>query len=301
MKPSIFDVGFFQEHLREKKNLAESSIHKYSVAIERFIKTNPTLDSLNDYNEFIIKYAVKKRAGYYYSALKAYIEFKIQDGNLRNRLVDGLVKPPERPNFVQERKYLSEDRIIEVVNNMKEEKHRIVALIQTLTGVRAGDILKLKRGNIQIENYNNQSIALRIVIVGKRNKRNIVHIHDEVAKGLILEWVQNNHLGHDEYYFISMENKWGKKMNAPDFAHLYRYNYYQYWLDLKIALNTCGIDPKDFATHDMRRCFARRVWTKFKDIHVLQGMLNHTDPKVTMKYLEQSGMKNVDYHYEMQN
>lgn len=299
MKSSIFDIGFFQEYLRDKKNVAESTVHTYSVAVERFIKEDPTLDKLNDYNAFIIKYAVKKRANYYYSALKAYIEFKIQDGNLRSRLLDGLVRPPERTTFVQERKFLSEERIIDVVNHMKEQKHRIIALIQTLTGVRAGDILRLPRGNIQIENYNNKSIALRIIIIGKRKKRNVVYIHDEVAKGVILDWVQNNFL-HDDYYFISTVNRWGKKMDAPNFDHLYRYNYYQYWLDLKIALNNCGIDPKDFATHDIRRCFARRVWEKFKDVHVLQGMLNHSDPKVTLKYLEQSGLKNVDYHYEMQ-
>jgi site-specific recombinase XerD len=90
------------------------------------------------------------------------------------------------------------------------------------------------------------------------------------------------------------------KTPLPDSVKMFRYNYDEYWKDLKMALQSCGYAPKDFATHDMRRCFARRVWERYKDIHVLQSMLNHSDPKVTLKYLEQSGLKNVDYHYDMQ-
>ena len=62
-----------------------------------------------------------------------------------------------------------------------------------------------------------------------------------------------------------------------------------------------GIDVTAFATHDFRRCYARRVWTRYKDVHVLQELLNHVNPATTMRYLKQSGMQNIDYHKEMQN
>jgi len=78
-------------------------------------------------------------------------------------------------------------------------------------------------------------------------------------------------------------------------------NYLRYWKDLKYALNVNGIDKEDFATHDFRRCFARKVWEKEKDVYVLQSLLNHTDPKVTLRYLDQSGLKNIDYHKKMQS
>jgi len=300
MKSSPFDVGFFEEYLREKKNLAESSIHYYVQGVSRFLKTDPNLESLESYNTFIIEHGIKKRSGQYYSILKAFIEYKISDGNLRNKLLDGLIRPPERHDIKVERKFLNENRILDVISNLKNEKHRLIGLIQSLTGVRAGDVLRIARGNIQSERYEGKEAVLRLVIIGKGKKRNVVYLHDRVAIGLLLNWVQNNYL-HDEYYFLTTKNRWGKELNHEgDFFKLYNYNYKQYWMDLKQALNKCGIDPKDFATHDMRRCFARRVWERYKDIHVLQSMLNHSDPKVTLKYLEQSGLKNVDYHYEMQ-
>jgi integrase len=58
---------------------------------------------------------------------------------------------------------------------------------------------------------------------------------------------------------------------------------------------SAGVDMRMFATHDFRRCFARRVWEKWKDVNILQSVLNHADPKTTLRYLQQSGLRNVDY------
>jgi site-specific recombinase XerD len=77
-------------------------------------------------------------------------------------------------------------------------------------------------------------------------------------------------------------------------------NYTHYWQDLKEAMQSCGVNFNDWATHDMRRAFARRAWSRYKDIHVLQGLLHHANPATTMRYLEQSGLANIDYHYDMQ-
>ena len=79
-----------------------------------------------------------------------------------------------------------------------------------------------------------------------------------------------------------------------------RMNYMWYWKDLKQALITNGINKKDFATHDLRRCFARRAWERYKDIHVLKNLLNHSKVETTLRYLEQSGLKNIDYFEDMQ-
>ena len=78
-------------------------------------------------------------------------------------------------------------------------------------------------------------------------------------------------------------------------------NYQWYWADLKQALHKNKISREEFATHDLRRCFARRAWERYKDIYVLKGLLNHVDPKTTLRYLDQSGLKNIDYLREMQS
>lgn len=292
------DIPLFRKWLEENKNLSEGSIYAYVICVGAFLKENPNLEELQDYNNFLIKVMVKKRSSYYYSAIRHFLNFKITETAVKRKIMEGLIKPPVRHDFKRERKYLDNDKIIELINFLQIEKHRIIALVQSLTGVRAGDIMKLKRGNVQTEDYNGKP-TLKLILIGKGNKRNVVYIHDEVAQKLILDYVSNN-IGEGNYYFLER----GKMRNRPggiaNLDVLYRMNYQRYWLDLKRALNTAGVRRQDFSTHDFRRCFARRVWDKYKDIHKLQSLLNHNDPKVTLRYLEQSGLKNRDLHFEMQ-
>lgn len=298
MKAHVTDIALYNLWLEEKRMLSDSSKHVYCEAVERFLKENPDIDSIEDYNAFIIKHSIKKRCYNYYSALKAFIEYKIGDAAIRNRLMENLIRPPLRTDIVMERRYLTEDEIIDVINRLESPKHRIMSLIQSLTGVRAGDILRLRRDNIMPEVYKGRP-TLRLNILGKGKKRNVIYIHDEIAQEVIMGYVANNY-NHDEYYFIELGKMTNRKGTLDNEFRLMRMNYWWYWADLKQALQSIGADVKDFATHDFRRCFARRVWEKYKDIHILQGLLSHSNVATTIRYLDQSGLKNIDYHFEMQ-
>lgn len=298
MKSHMMDVALFRIWLNEKRMIAESTIHVYCEAVERFLKGNPDVDKLEDYNNFIIAGSIKKRCYHYYSSLRAFAEFKNNDANTRSKILEGMIRPTIRNDIKQERKYLEEDKIVEVINSLEDPKHRVVALIQTLTGVRAGDILRLKRDNIMPEEYNGKPV-LRMNITGKGNKRNVIYIHDEIAQEVIMDYITTVY-NHEEYYFLEQGKMKGRGGNIENQFVFYRQNYLRFWQDLKQALQTNHIDMKDFATHDMRRCFARRAWLKWKDIQVLQRLLNHSNPATTMKYLAQSGLQNIDHHYEMQ-
>ena len=302
MKISIFDLPLFENFLKEKHSLSDSTVFVYVRSVERFLSENPDIENLDAYNNFIIKVSFKKRCPHYYSALKSFIEYKFGESAVKTKLVKGLIRPKERYDIVRERKHLNENQIFDVINQLDSPKHRIIALIQSLTGVRAGDIMRLKRGDnnsgILSELYNNKPV-LRLNIIGKRRKRNVIFIHDKIAQELIMEYITNN-INFNDYYFIELGKMKNRSGEHNEEHALIRMNYNWYWNDLKQALQTCGVNRQDFATHDFRRCFARRAWEKYKDIHVLQSLLNHADPKVTLRYLEQSGLKNVDYHYEMQ-
>jgi len=298
MKAHLTDLSMYKLWLGEKRNLSASSIHVYCEAVERFLKTDPDIDSLECYNNFIIEHAIKKRCYHYYSALKAFIEYKIADANIRARLIDNMIRAQMNSDIKMERKYLSEEEILEVVNHIKQSKHRVIALIQMLTGVRAGDVLRLKRDNIMPEEYKGHPV-LRINITGKGKKRNVIFIHDEIAQEVIMDYITQIY-NHDEYYFIELGRMKGRKGDITNEFKLQKMNYNWYWADVKEALQSCGINFKDWATHDFRRGYARRAWEKWKDIHILQSLLNHSNPAVTLRYLSQSGLRNVDYHYEMQ-
>lgn len=297
MKSHVTDVSFYKLYLEDKVTLAPSSVQVYCEAVSSFLKSNPDIDKLEDYNNFIIAGSIKKRCHHYYSALKHFIDFKIEESQVRNRILDGMIKPRMHENTITPRKHLSEEDILGVINSLEFPKHKIIALIQTLTGVRAGDIFRLKRDNIISEEYEGK-VVLRINITGKGGKRNVIYIHDDIAQTMIFEYISNV-FNFNEYYFIELGRIKGRKGRTDEF-HIIRLNYLRYWDDLKQALAVMGIDRKDFASHDFRRCFARRAWERWKDVHILQGLLNHSNPTVTLKYLDQSGLKNIDYHAEMQ-
>ena len=298
VKAHITDLAMFKLWLGEKRTLSEGSTHVYCEAVERFLKTDPDIDSIECYNNFIIEHAIKKRCYHYYSALKAFVEYKLVDANTRSRIIDNMIRAQVNNDIKMERKYLTEEEILEVINHIKESKHRVIALIQTLTGVRAGDVLRLKRDNIMPEEYKGRPV-LRINITGKGKKRNVIFIHDEVAQEIIMDYITHVY-NHADYYFIELGKMKNRQGSIQNEFLLTRMNYVHYWQDLKEALQSCGVAFSDWATHDMRRAFARRVWIKYKDIHVLQGLLHHANPVTTMRYLDQSGLANVDYHFDMQ-
>ena len=146
MKHNPTDVSLFEIWLRNTRALAESSIYTYVKSLEKFLSGSPDLELLDDYNNFLVKMTRKKRCSHFYSVIKSFIEFKITDSNLRQRLIPNLMKPEIRTDFVRERRHLDEGTILEVLNYMERKKHTILALIQNITGARIGDVLRLKEG-----------------------------------------------------------------------------------------------------------------------------------------------------------
>ena len=300
MKINIFDASLYLMWLEEKKNLAASSIFLYKGCIMRFAKRNPDVESIEDYNNFLIEMTMKKRCNHYFSVLKSFIQYKITDGALREKLIEGLIKPKERHDSIRIRRHLSEEQILNVLNGFTNQKHAVIALVQTLTGIRAGDILRLKEGNILPEQYEGKNV-LRLNILGKGKKRNVIYIHDTVAQEIVMNYITHN-VSTNGFYFLEYGKMGGvRRGNIENENAFILMNYAWYWRDLKIACQSAGINSDQFSTHDFRRCFARRAWERYKDVHILQSLLNHTDPKNTLRYLEQSGLKNIDYHKELQS
>lgn len=299
MKANLLDLSLFKRNLEEKSTLMPGSIKTYLDSVSRFLSTDPNLEDINCYNEFIIKYSIKKRCHHYYSALRRFIEFKIDDSKLKHELIEGLQMPPIRNNIIRERRHLTIKQLDDVIYHLKSAKHQVIALIMKATGVRVADVLRLKEGGIIIEEYQGKPVT-RINILGKRQKRNVVHIHRQDYQDIIWQYLTTRKDTVNNYYFINLGRYKNRRGNLEDDNKLILMNYGWFWQDLKQSLQTVGIHKDDFASHDFRRCFARRLWEKDKDLYKLQNALNHVDPKTTLRYLDQSGLKNIDTFYEMQ-
>ena len=125
MKAQLMDLPLFRDYLITKKFLAESTVAVYTDAISMFLAQDPDLIVLEDYNNFIIKMSIKKRCYHFFYAIKNFIEYKIEENSLKNKLIEGLIKPEMRQDIVQERRYLSEEDIISVINSLEKDMENI--------------------------------------------------------------------------------------------------------------------------------------------------------------------------------
>lgn len=286
---SLSDSGFFEKYLNSKK-LSESSIELYSNVITKFILGNPDLTDINSYNNFLLKKAIKKRSNYCYYALKYYIKWKITDVSLRNRILENMIIP-EKKDPVYSSSYLTPGRREKIISMIKSEKHQIIASLQNATGARAGDIIKIKRGNITYEAYKDK-VVMKIDIIGKRGKRNPKFIFDTKLQDRILNFIEEHNFDL-EYYFVDFNPKKDKELTMNQ---IFKANYIKYWRDLKKALEKIGLDRKVFSTHDWRRCVARDIYTDKElgnDVQILQQFLGHARADTTLKYLRTSGLSTI--------
>lgn len=292
------DLIEFEEYLK-RKQLKQNSIYQYIKVLQKFLVGKPNKDDINSYNDFIIKECINKRKSHVYSVLVAYIKFRISDLSKRTQFLDKLIKPKTRLDIKRERIYLNEEQIFSVINALEKLKHKVISIIMHLTGLRIGDIMKLEDGKIFFEEENNKSI-MRLGVTGKRGKRNVPYIYDEIAQKIVLNYLEKNP-SKTGYYFLELGTFGSRIGDLNNLEKLYNMNYHWYWRDLKQALEYNNLDKNLWAPHDYRRCFARRAYIKFdKDIQVLRSLLNHSNVNTTLRYLEQSGLTNMDYYKEMQ-
>jgi len=171
----------FEEWMRNR-GLNDSSIYQYMRAVQKFLlQKNPDIKDIEPYNEFILEFAIKKRSLYYYDALKLFLKFVFkEDVAKKNSMTRLLLKPNKNNDIKRVRKNLDDETKEQVIRLIKDYKHRIIAKIQNVLGVRAGDIIRLKRGSISYEPYND----VIAIIPGGFKPPQIAHFHivDEISK-----------------------------------------------------------------------------------------------------------------------
>lgn len=330
MKAHSMDLPLYKRWLDDltKKNgkkLSDGTRHIYSESVSKFLKTNPDIDQIDSYNEFIINGSIHKRNNHYAYALKYFIMYKFnkesQDADaamgitipentsytkIKNELLEKIIKPEEQKSLKRERMHLSDDKVMEILWNMDEWKHRVIGLIMYATGVRIGDVLRLEApSGIMYEDHYGKK-TMRLNILGKRKLKNVTYIHDPYFQAIIDEYISQaiyytNAMDSErkEYYFLQNSSH-GRHVQTEDLFTMLEMNYRWYYMDFKKSMMKAGVLSKDFSPHGVRHTFAKKIWDMDKDIHMLQRMLNHSDIRSSIRYLNQRGLMNIDYLYKVQ-
>jgi integrase len=154
------------------------------------------------------------------------------------------------------------EKIQEIKSYLKSKSHRnyILFLFGINTGMRISDILQLKVKDVQ-----GWSVFVR---EGKTKKTKEVRMPSELKKE-VRTYCQGKQKS--EYLFRSRIGK-----NKP----ITRGMAYVILQDIadKFGLERIG-------THSFRKTYGYHHYKQFKDVAVLQQMLNHSDPKITLRYI----------------
>lgn len=275
----------------ENKGKAESTVYSYVRVLRQFLTKERKLNSSDDYLEFLTETAIKKRCFQNVYAITAFIKFYVEDARVKNDILkaieDRKIKQPD-PIKYKDKKALSKEEIVKVINNLEKEKHQIMMCVMYETGLRAGDVLRIRKNGIYWDKEEDQDV-LRIKAQAKGGKERTVTIWNVNVSKLIMKFVNKYDFGTD-YIFVK-QKKFKHSISDRDTEYTLRqHNYYWFWDDIKRTLEGLSIDRDRFATHSIRRHFARRA-LKTKDISLfdIKEMLGHSDVNTTLKYLREEG------------
>lgn len=290
-KISNIEIGLFSDYIRDR-GLRQSSVQIYTAIVRRFLAMSPDVNSLTDYNNFLIKYAVKKSQYNYPYALMKFIDYYIEDVKLRSELKKGLIIRPLKDKQKDSAR-LTPEKINNIINNLTYDKHKLIASIQVETGVRANDIISgLTLKNIHEEKEDGKRI-LRLRLQSKGAKMITTYIMNEKLIDRLLFYAKKNSERiilpnegiDDEYVFLHLSRYRCSFTGRTSFS-ISRNVYIKYWMDLKESLSACNIPLNDWATHDFRRNYARRLYKESGyDFELLKQALNHVRSDTTLRYI----------------
>jgi len=161
-------------------------------------------------------------------------------------------------------------RSLEQLEDMKwalkrhcSERDYILFLMGINTGLRVSDLLSLKKEHIiKLKRKKRKEFLVREGKTKKERMLNITSIFDEIltyAETLESEWLFPSRKGDKA---ISKIQAYRQLQKAGDFAEI-----------------------ESIGTHTMRKTFGYWFYKQTKDVAMLQDILNHSKPQITLTYI----------------
>lgn len=161
--------------------------------------------------------------------------------------------------------FLSEEKMLEIVNNEKHLKHKCWLLLGFCCGLRVSEVAKVKVEDLYIESH-------QLKVLGKGNKERLTLLPNIVIKALKVYCGKNNIK--NGYIFKGINNK--PFMNEKSIT-----NYFSVLKDLY------NLDD-NISFHSLRHSFATYYLFRGGSLLKLQSMLGHERLSTTTIYLHLS-------------
>ena len=170
-------------------------------------------------------------------------------------------------NLVEPIKSKKDIEAVEKFLEMHNKRNRLIFALGINTGLRVSDILGLNVEDVEGKNY----VEIREKKTGKYKRFPL----NSKLKALIKEYLsversKKYSLSETEPLFI------GKKHCRLDRSQVYRF--------LNDACKQIGITA-NVGTHTMRKSFGYHFYKQYNDVALLQKILNHSSPAITLRYI----------------
>ena len=179
--------------------------------------------------------------------------------------------------------------IIKIIQNIKNPVYQDVARLQILSGARAGEILTIRREFIDLDFKSTfqttqgpmTTEGVYILVSGKSGDRHILFPNESkvIFKKYIKQGIERGFIflksGMEELK-ISDEGRFYKKIDSIRTL---------YHRSLTRSARQVDGAPRNFGTHELRRCFADKAYKEGATIYELKNLLGHQDINTTILYI----------------
>ena len=170
-------------------------------------------------------------------------------------------------NLVEPIKSKKDIERIEKYLEKHSRRNRLIFAFGINTGLRVSDILGLNVEDVEGKNY----VEIREKKTGKYKRFPLnAKLKALIKEYLSVERCKKYSLSETEPLFI------GKKHCRLDRSQVYRF--------LNDACKQLGIIA-NVGTHTMRKSFGYHFYKKYNDVALLQKILNHSSPAITLRYI----------------
>lgn len=164
---------------------------------------------------------------------------------------------------------IKDKKQVEAVENylsIHSKRNQLIFVLGINTGLRVSDILGLDISDVKNKNY--------VEIIEKKTGKYKRFPLNNKLKVLIKEYLK---LRETQYSINDEEPLFvGKKHCRLNRSQVYRF--------LNIACREVGVKI-NVGCHTMRKTFSYFFYKKFNDIALLQKILNHSSPSITLRYI----------------
>ena len=185
-------------------------------------------------------------------------------------------------NLVEPIKNKKDIEAVEKFLELHSKRNRLIFAFGINTGLRVSDILGLNVEDVKDKNY----VEIREKKTGKYKRFPL----NSKLKVLIKDYLKER----ENLYVIGDETPLfvGKKHHRLHRSQVYRF--------LNEACEQLGISA-NIGTHSMRKSFGYHFYKKFNDVALLQKILNHSSPAITLRYIgiAQDEIDDSYYNFEL--